>query len=102
MVGKKYNHLCGHSRFCLNTVPEFTQPWCEYPSSQVSHHLVMGSGATLHPTQGQHPSRVLPHRAGTNFIPWWGVAVAYGNSAQCFRPSSSFVAGTGMEPGLPV
>ena len=30
------------------------------------------------------PSPVLPHRAGTNFTPWWGEAVACGNTAQRF------------------
>ena len=29
---------------------------------------------------------VLPHGAGTNFTPWWGEAVAYGNTAQRFHP----------------
>ena len=77
-----------------------THPTLVWVSSQVSHHLmVMRSGVTLHPMQGQCPSPVLPHRAGTNFTPWYGEAVAYRNTAQWFHPSPTF-ARTGVTCAL--
>ena len=33
---------------------------------------------------GCHP--VLPHRDGTNFTPWYGEAMTYGNTTQHFHP----------------
>ena len=58
-----------HSNFPTRNPPE-NSPNLVSVSSQVNHHLiVMGSGVSLHPTQGQCPSPVLPHRAGTNFTP---------------------------------
>ena len=82
------------ANFPARNLPKPSQPWCE-------HYLVWAitswwcdQVSALHPIQGQcHP--VLPHRAGTNFTPWYGETVTFGNTAQCFHPFP------GIEPSSP-
>ena len=72
---------------------ELTQPWCEYPLKCAIISWWWDQGSVYIPYR-ENTTPVLPHRASTNFTPWWGDTVSYGNTAQHFHPSLTF-AGTG-------
>ena len=73
-----------HSRQRQHHTWELSQPSCKYPTKwaiilwwwdQVSLYISCWAGTALG----------IAHRAGTNFWPWCGKAVAYGNTAQRFH-----------------
>ena len=71
--------------FPARNPPKPTQLWCEYYLVWAITSWWWDQVPALHPIQSWH-HHVIQHRAGTNFRPWYGEAVTYRNTAQCFHP----------------